>query len=84
MGLRWGFAPNPTKNLRFLDFPLRYRFAIADVKLIKTARSDEGSLRELASRARIAGFSVMEIRNHKRLRFYASFPDRQPNILFPR
>ena len=19
----WGFAPNPTKNLRFLDFPLK-------------------------------------------------------------
>ena len=26
----WGFAPNPTKNLRFLDFPLRCRFATAD------------------------------------------------------
>ena len=22
---RWGFAPNPTKNLRFLDFPLPLR-----------------------------------------------------------
>ena len=21
LGRRWGFAPNPTKNLRFLDFP---------------------------------------------------------------
>ena len=24
-GVRWGFAPNPTKNLRFLDFPLPLR-----------------------------------------------------------
>ena len=31
---------------------------------------------------RYAGFSVMEIGNRKkRLRFYASFPGRQPNIL---
>ena len=33
----WGFAPNPTKNLRFLDFPLRYRFAIAAVKWVPDA-----------------------------------------------
>ena len=24
----WGFALNPTRNLRFLDFPISYRFAI--------------------------------------------------------
>ena len=36
-GLRdvfWGFAPNPTKNLRFLDFPLRCRKAAAEEKYI--------------------------------------------------
>jgi len=35
----------------------------------------------LESRARCAGFSMAEIGNHKeRLRDYASFPDRQPNV----
>ena len=35
----------------------------------------------LEPRARCAGFSAMEIGNHKkRLRFYMSFPDRQPNV----
>ena len=32
--LFWGFAPNLTKNLRFLDFPLRCRFAIADEETV--------------------------------------------------
>ena len=60
---------------------------------LKPARSEEGSLRRLESRARSAGFSVMEIGNRKeRLRVreagasaagrgqrpYASFPDRSP------
>ena len=35
----------------------------------------------MESRARCAGFSVTEIGNRKeRLRDYASFPDRQPNV----
>ena len=35
----------------------------------------------LEARARSAGFSAMEIGNHKkRLRFYVSFSGRQPNV----
>ena len=26
-GNDWGFAPNPTRNLRFLDFPIRFAAA---------------------------------------------------------
>ena len=49
--------------------------------LLIPARSEEGSLRGLESRARCAGFSVMEIGNRKkRVRFYTSFPGRQPNV----
>ena len=45
---RWGFAPNPTRKLSFLDFPLGlYRFAIKPEKSIfKPPRSGEGSLRD--------------------------------------
>ena len=68
------------------------RYVLA-AELHQPPRSGEGSLRGLESRARCAGFSVMEIGNRKeRLRVreagasaagrgqrpYASFPDRQP------
>ena len=43
---RRGFAANPTRELSSLDLPLRYRVAIADVKLVQTAakrrRESEG------------------------------------------
>ena len=44
----WGSVPNPAKNLRFLDFSLRYRKAIAERKHIQAAakrrREPEGLL----------------------------------------
>ena len=51
-----------------------------DVKLIETVAKRRWGL-GLESRARCAGFSVTEIGNRKkRLRFYASFPGRKPDV----
>ena len=31
MGNDWGFAPNPTRNLRFLDFPARFAAVLISI-----------------------------------------------------
>ena len=64
----------------FLNIAIQAKFAYVNKlkckSFLKPPRSEEGSLRGLESRARWAGFSVMEIGNRKkRLRFYTSFPD---------
>ena len=83
---RLGLCPKPHQEPEVLGFPT---FKLKN--LLKPKRSVEGSLRDeipqaglgLESRARCAGFSAMEIGNHKkRLRFYMSFPGRQPNVSF--
>ena len=53
-----------------------------DEKYIQTAVKRKRGL-GLKSRAHCVGFSVMEIGNRKkRLRFYTSFPGRQPNVVY--
>ena len=60
----------------FCPLPMERTFFVSR---LKPPRSGDGSLRELESRARCAGFSVTEIGNRKeRLRDYASFPDEFP------
>ena len=62
---------------------LRSVFFVSLKTHFKPPRSEEGSLRGLKSRARCAGFSVMEIGNRKeRVRDYASFPDDSPSGRF--
>ena len=86
-----GLRPKPHQEPEVLGFPdslrggLNHFYQTARMRVVftselKPARSENGSLRGLESRARCAGFSVMEIGNRKkRLRFYTSFPDWNPS-----
>ena len=68
------------------DIPFGVSFSLRN--FFELPRSEEGvwgiipqAGLGLESHARRAGFSVMEIGNHKkRLRFYMSFLGRQPNV----
>ena len=52
---RRGFAANPTRELSSLDLPLRYRVAIADVKLVQTAATRRRESEGLVPQAGLGG-----------------------------
>jgi len=51
----WGFTPHPTRNLRFLDFPVRFAAVLIFYALLSQSNSESGKSKNLRTLGRGLG-----------------------------